>query len=396
MIDRKFIVSHGIVSVIVSVIFVITACGGNSDSAREIIVPDDQPTIQAAIQAAESGDIVLVRPGLYSENIRLQDKKLVLASWYYRTADEDYIDQTIIDGGGHAVITARSGADETEIIGFTIQNGSDGISASVPLHIHHNRITQNADGIDYEAGGGGTCHSNIIHSNTDDGIDLDYDVSVIIENNVIRDNGDDGIEIRLHDYTGPMLDIVIANNSISGNLEDGIQIIDYEGLSSRIITIERNKISDNAMAGIGLMADGNTVEDYSGAAILERIRVVNNTLSGNNYGITGGANLIALNNIIYNTNFTAMRNQVGKSVVAYSLFWANGVDYENAVIEFESCLFDDPLLDANHELLAGSPAIDAGAVLFSWDGETVLDMSSIEFNGSAPDLGAIESHYTAP
>ena len=48
--------------------------------AATIHVPTDQPTIQAAINAAANGDIVLVAPGTCHENIHFQDKVLKVAN----------------------------------------------------------------------------------------------------------------------------------------------------------------------------------------------------------------------------------------------------------------------------------------------------------------------------
>ena len=126
-------------------------------------------------------------------------------------------------------------------------------------------------------------------------------MAVVIEHSMIRNNGNDGIEVRLHDYTGPELAIVIRDNRISGNGGDGIQLIDDEAPSSRVFRIERNLIANNAQAAIGMMCCMNTREDFQGASLAERIYLFDNTFLGNDHGVTGGDNAIALNNLFAHT-----------------------------------------------------------------------------------------------
>ena len=45
-----------------------------------IVVPDDYPTIQGAIDAAVTGDVVVVRAGIWVENIDLADKAIKVRS----------------------------------------------------------------------------------------------------------------------------------------------------------------------------------------------------------------------------------------------------------------------------------------------------------------------------
>ena len=43
-------------------------------AAGTIVVPDDQATIQAAVDAAEPGDTIRVKKGTYDERVRIDDK----------------------------------------------------------------------------------------------------------------------------------------------------------------------------------------------------------------------------------------------------------------------------------------------------------------------------------
>ena len=49
-------------------------------SASTIYVPDDYSTIQAAVNAASPGDTIIVRDGTYTENVKVDKKRLTIRS----------------------------------------------------------------------------------------------------------------------------------------------------------------------------------------------------------------------------------------------------------------------------------------------------------------------------
>jgi len=87
--------------------------------AATIHVPADQSTIQAGIDAAFDGDLVLVSPGTYLENIDFLGKGITVQS-------EQGDDLTVIDGNQNgSVVSFANGEPEDAVLdGFTIINGS--------------------------------------------------------------------------------------------------------------------------------------------------------------------------------------------------------------------------------------------------------------------------------
>jgi hypothetical protein len=361
-----------------------------------IRVPEDYPTIQAAIDAAGDGDTVLVAPGTYAGGFIIAGKSITLASHYLTTGDPWHIDNTIISGGAPAIRVDAS-APNTVIQGFHFVGGED----SVQFFAQGGQALDNFfddtvnDAISFEEVGG-IARGNRIFSPGDDGVDVDHTTGdVLIENNLIEFARDDGIEIRNASYAGPMVRITIRGNEISGAQADGIQLIDYAGLANREFLIEDNLITGSLAAGLGIMDNGETTEDFRAASMPERVYLFGNTFDGNLYGITGGDNLIAVNNIISNSPVLGMKNIDGNSIVAHTLFWNNGTDQTGSNLDIATIFSGDPLYTADFGLAAGSPAIDAGTANFVHNGETVLDIPAAEFAGSAPDLGWYEFGLSA-
>jgi hypothetical protein len=380
------------------------------------IVPDDYATIQAAINAAAPGDTIQVRPGTYNENIQL-NKAVILTA--------EVIDQvnpinnrTIIDGtGNEETILIPNGLTALPIVrGFIIQNSIDGIRANSPFIAEFNFFRTVLIPVNYQMGSGGRNGSNVYFNSGDDAIQLDnISQSLVIENNRILYSEGDGIEINLQSDTVPPapVQVDIWNNLIIGSAEDGIQFVDFasevQDVNRRFV-IAGNLIANNVKAGIGLMPNANTVEDYSGADTVEPIRIFNNTIFGNDYGISGGDNLVVFNSIIANSRTRGAWRVQGpagsNSVIAHTLFHGNILDFEQSDLGVGNIIGQDPLFqsapnpgpDGTWEtfdddfsgllLQQGSPAIDRGVPQFiTANGEAVPPIPLTGFAGAAPDLG---------
>ena len=353
-----------------------------------IDVPAEQPTLQAAVQAASSGDTILLAPGTYQGGVWVQGKSLTIASRYLTTDDPAFTGQTVVNGvianacggasgcAGDAVIEFGSQAGGSKVIGLTVSGGADGVRSSARVDVSHSRLTGNVDGIDYGNDSGGTMSDDLFDHNTDDGLDLNGRVALAVRNSTVEANEGDGVEFRMYPYIGPTLEVSFVGNRFLGNDTDGIQLIDSDGASSRVVRIERNVFDGNGAASIGCLPNEQTNEDFSGAPLAERVYVTNNTFSGDRYGVVGGANSIVLNNIFTGIPASALRRVGGGSISAHNLFWSNGTDFEESVVDQPTSLFADPLLTSDYTLQPGSPAIDAGTASYQWNGETVLNMPS--------------------
>ena len=395
------------------VALLLAATLARSLSAATLHVPADHPTVRDGVDAAASGDTILVAPGVHAGGVFINGKAVTIASGYLASGDTAMVSGTILSGVdgnpcsggargcvGNAVLEFGDDASGSQVVGLTLTDGENGIASGSTVDVTRCRVVANGDGVDYVAGSGGTFRNSLFAANTDDGIDLNGRMSVLITDNDIRDNRDDGIEFRLYAHAGPTSAVDIIGNRITGNGEDGVQIIDYPSTDPYVIRVERNLFLSNfdasgLSAAIGCMPHGETIEALVGAPVAELIQVTNNSFIGEKNGVVGGANLMALNNVFTDTQGTALLRVGGGSIASYCLFWNNVANHAESNLDPQHLLYAPPGLDVSGRPTPASPAIDAGTAAFDWQGQTVWSMSVTDYAGRAPDLGAFETAANA-
>jgi YD repeat-containing protein len=211
-------------------------------AAVTIHVPADQPTIQAAINAANNGDTVLVSDGTYTENINFNGKAITVTS-------VNGSSKATIDGGAvDSVVTFKTNETSTSVLsGFTITNGFSNFNKP-----------------NFGSGGG---------------IFIDGASPKILNNVVTANKGCDGDGIYVHGVASPL----IQGNVISANIQSacsggngggGIGLLGGSGTQ-----ILNNVIANNTNFSFG----GGISMNGAGTPLIQ-----DNVIAGNNGGNSGG------------------------------------------------------------------------------------------------------------
>ncbi len=285
--------------------------------AATINVPADQPTIQAAINAAVTGDTVLVAPGTYKENINFVGKAITVTS-------SGGAKVTTVDGGLSAsVVTFSSGETSASVLsGFTITNG---------------KASFGGGGIEISSASP-TILKNVIKKNQacdGDGIEVSFGSPIIRGNQIVGNiqsgcsggTGGGGIEIG-----GAASAQVIGNLIANNNAGDGIG-----GGGISLFAAGTPTIANNIFMGNANVTTGGAISMYnlSDAVVVQNLFIKNSSPQGGGvyYLVPSGANgpTLVNNTFFDNTATTGMGSAI----------YANDFDvpshlYNNVVDEVSS------------------------------------------------------------
>jgi parallel beta-helix repeat protein len=380
-------------------------------------VPEDFATIQSAIVAAQNGDVVLVAPGTYFENINFLGKAIEVKS-------EGGPATTIIDGGLVDVVVTITSQETTSSVlsGFTVTRGLGGAIRtgyeSSPT-ISGNVVTGNR-----VCGGAGIAAIWIANGG-----------SPVVKDNWISSNrcdpgvGGAGIAILSSSATsGPQ----ILRNVISNHFESGIYI-----LGGGIGTIQGNTIKENGSAfqsdgggiSIGNFSDvniinnvivGNTARRGGGISWLvpsgtRGPLLINNTIADNDSAQGSGifadgfdAQALIVNNIIVaktgqSAVFCGDFNDLNSPIFKFNdVYSSSDTRYAGICADqtgLNGNISPDPIFVnpsvGDFHLQAGSPAINAGTN--SAPNLPVTDKDGRpRVMGGVVDMGAFEFEFSAP
>jgi parallel beta-helix repeat protein len=270
-----------------------------TQAIKTLIVPDQYPTIGAAVEAASSGDVVYVKSGVYNENV-VVNKQLTLEG-------QSSANTTILGSGGStptAVLILS--ADNAKVTGFTLEsrNYSTTTMTAYGIWVDANNCTITDNIVDFTYTGifcstqaYTTITGNTVENSRKNGICFYGGSQNIISDNDVIANAVSGIEMA--GYSN-----LISENNFVGNFR-GV------GLGTSYSVLFGNNIASNTESGVFLAGSNNIISE--------------NNFTNNKYGVFVTPQLTApLSNLIFHNNFVNNFHNAYDNSSALIEAWDNG------------------------------------------------------------------------
>jgi parallel beta-helix repeat protein len=280
----------------------------------DIIVPDDYPTIQKAIDNASVGDCIAVRNGTYNENIVVLKNELTLCG--------DLDTPTILQNSGDCNTILIEARNTTVADFFIIDDTNNTNYSAIKVYLiytsimysnilrNHITVNENASGICLTETGYANISGNML---TGKSIAFSFDIAGIslytsdyfsLSKNKITGFGIGIYLENCHSYTTEKDGQGINSNKISGN---------GYGISSwySSIGVYQNEISQNS---IGILLFG----PFPYISEIFENNIINNSMS---LSLIVSVDNIHHNNIVNDSALLLIEDQKGLFVKASSNYW---------------------------------------------------------------------------
>jgi len=333
------------------------AVAQDGDKAPNILVDDDKvqcptaafTTIQAAVNAAKSGDVIRVCAGTYREQVVIDKSLSVEADNGVIVIPSDVVANATGPSSGDtiAAIIVVENAENVELEGLIVDGNNNGLTACGPRLI----------GILYQDASGSIEHNAVRH--------------VRLSSNLPGCQSGNAIEVE--SSTSGQSAVSITDNSVDGYQKNGITANEPGSNVS---------ITENAVSGLGPTtgAAQNGIQIGFGA----HGRVTNNAVADNVYSPCDSVTNCSANAtgiLIYQSNGVRVeRNSVASSQVGIFIAANNGTIAGNTV--FHSVVLDGIALVGNGNSVSTNDisSSDDAAVYIQGNNNTVFDN---EFTGAA-------------
>ena len=292
---------------------------------EDIKAAEPYSDIQEAIDAAETGDTVVIEPGIYEGDIDFKGKEIKLLST--DPQNPDIVASTVIKGSGNgSVVTFQNGEGKGAVLsGFTITGGT-GTKRS---------ILSDGGGIFIRAESSPIIENNVIignQSRTGGGISVIMNSSPEIRSNIITENeAEQGGGIAV----SGSIHLVLEDNIINQNkaLRDGGGVSFDHNASA---TLKGNIVSDNEAGRIG----GGLYAwfEHEGLIIEENTFDGNKSVAGGAIGISESSDVVIKSNIIKNNIGSSTGGGIsvyGDSIIIDNLIKGNSSKEGGAISCYE-------------------------------------------------------------
>ncbi len=247
-------------------------------------------SIQSALDGMESGDVLCVAAGTFTEDLVIETSHVTLVA-------ADNGNPPLIQGSSVAILISQ--ADSVRIQGLEIRGATRGIRLenSDGVQIVDNKITENDWGI-HDATGSvhALVSGNTVTDNSIRGIHLASSEYAIVADNVVRNNAKSasGIGMGMN---------ISGHSTITGNLfeDNADQAIRAEGSN---LLIENNTFTGHRTAIDLLRTTRNRADDA---------RVVNNTFTGNDTGLNVQSSRVEVDGNTFSGNIVDLQLSVAQN-----------------------------------------------------------------------------------